>query len=60
MEVELTTGDFLMVLLTSSMIYIGVWFIGHGVYWGILMMWFNLKMFDIYCLRRKNGNDTAR
>ena len=50
----MTTGDFLMVLLTSSMIYIGVWFIGHGVYWGVLMMWFNLKMFDIYCLRRKN------
>ncbi len=54
MSVEMNTGDFLMVLFTSSMIYMGVWFVAHGVYWGILMMWFNMKMFDVYCLKRKN------
>ena len=60
MEIEMTTSDFLMVLFTSCMIYMSVWFIGHGVYWGLLMMWFNMKMFDIYCLKRKYDNDTAR
>ena len=54
MSVEMNTGDFLMVLFTSSMIYMGVWFVAHGVYWGILMMWFNMKMFDYYCIWRKN------
>jgi|MDTC01.1.fsa_nt_gb hypothetical protein len=53
----MTTSDFLMVLFTSCMIYMSVWFIGHGVYWGLLMMWFNMKMFDIYCLKRKYDTD---
>jgi len=55
MEIEMTMSDFIIVLLTSSLIYIGLWFVTHGVYWGVLMMWFNMKMFDIYCLRRKNA-----
>ena len=60
MEVELTTSDFVIVLLTAFMVYIGFTLIWIGMYWGLLVILFNVKVFDVYCLKRKNDNDTAR
>ncbi len=46
--------DFIMVLLTASLVYMGFSFIWIGMYWGLLLIWFNMKMFDYYCIWRKN------
>ena len=54
----MNTTDFVMVLLTAFMVYIGFSFIWIGIYWGLLMIWFNMRMFDLYCTWRKN--DTRR
>ena len=54
----MSTTDFVMVLLTAFMVYIGFSFIWIGIYWGLLMIWFNMRMFDLYCAWRKN--DTRR
>ena len=58
MEIEMTTSDFIMVVLTASLVYMGFSFIWIGIYWGLLMIWFNMRMFDLYCAWRKN--DTRR
>ena len=60
MEVEMNSTDFIIVLLTAAMIYIGFTLIWIGMYWGLLVIMFNVKVFDVYCLKRKNDNDTAR
>ena len=60
MEVEMNSTDFIIVLLTAAMIYIGFTLIWIGMYWGLLVILFNVKVFDVYCLKRKNDNDTAR
>ena len=57
MEVELNATDFIMVLLTASLVYMGFSFIWIGMYWGLLLIWFNMKMFDYYCIWRKNEID---
>ena len=60
MEVEMNSTDFIIVLLTAAMIYVGFTLIWIGMYWGLLVILFNVKVFDVYCLKRKNDNDTAR
>ncbi len=60
MEVDMNSTDFIIVLLTAAMIYIGFTLIWIGMYWGLLVILFNVKVFDVYCLKRKNDNDTAR
>lgn len=60
MEIEMTTSDFVIVLLTAFMVYIGFTLIWIGMYWGLLVILFNVKAFDVYCLKRKYDNDTAR
>ena len=57
MEVEMNATDFIMVLLTASLVYLGFSFIWIGMYWGLILIWFNMKMFDYYCIWRKNEID---
>ena len=56
----MNSTDFIIVLLTAAMIYLGFTLIWIGMYWGLLVILFNVKVFDVYCLKRKNDNDTAR
>ena len=50
------TSDHFMVGMTSCMLFICYKMFPYAPIVAVFMMWFNMAMFNTYCLKRKNDN----
>ena len=52
---RMTTGDHVMVGVTSIGLFVCYKMMLTNPVFATLLVWFNIRMFERYCMRRKNG-----